>query len=261
VVAFGVNGRRHWRLLETGQGSPEANMALDCAIQASVASGAVPPTIRVYTWDRVAVSLGRFQDPRTSLRLDYVVKNRITVVRRPTGGRGVLHGHDLTLSVACPVEAIQADNRSVMGVHARIMGGIVSGLRSLGYAATIGRGRRAAERSGDCFASACGADVVGPDGSKYAGGAQRRLGDTVLQQISVAWRPHGVRPDDVFTGPAQQSGFPLKVVDEEALVSALANGLAMAFHAELEHGTLTEEEQRLSAELAGTHAVDLAELM
>ena len=77
------------------------NMAIDEAIGRAVAEGRVPPTLRFYAWEPPCVSLGRNQslasiDTQRCAGLGY------DIVRRPTGGRAILHTDELTYSVAAP---------------------------------------------------------------------------------------------------------------------------------------------------------------
>ncbi|HII15085.1 MAG TPA: lipoate--protein ligase family protein [Nanoarchaeota archaeon] len=84
-----------WRIIESGSESPEMNMAVDESILHSVSKGA-RPTIRLYAWDQPAVSIGIAQDAS-------IVKGKISIVRRPTGGNAVFHHKkDFTYSVAAP---------------------------------------------------------------------------------------------------------------------------------------------------------------
>ena len=87
-----------WRLLDSGAMSPSLNMAIDRAILALHANGQAPPTLRFYQWQPAAVSLGYFQK-RHNLDLDICRQYGIEVVRRPTGGKAVLHLGDLTYAI------------------------------------------------------------------------------------------------------------------------------------------------------------------
>ena len=73
-------------------------MAADLALLDAVAAGG-PPALRVYQWSPPALSLGRFQ-PEDDVDHDACRRAGVEVVRRPTGGRALLHGGDLTYAVA-----------------------------------------------------------------------------------------------------------------------------------------------------------------
>jgi len=74
-------------------------MAIDEAVFREVQSCRSPPTIRFYGWRRSSISLGYFQDLHAEVDLDACRRLGVDVVRRPTGGKAVLHGSDLTYAV------------------------------------------------------------------------------------------------------------------------------------------------------------------
>ncbi|MCX5883914.1 MAG: hypothetical protein NTU74_19585 [Deltaproteobacteria bacterium] len=87
-----------WRLLDTGILPGALNMGIDQALLEMHAAGESPPTLRFYQWQPPAVSLGYFQKQH-GLNLSACRDLGLDVVRRPTGGRAVLHVNDLTYSV------------------------------------------------------------------------------------------------------------------------------------------------------------------
>jgi lipoate-protein ligase A len=161
-------------------------MDLDTALLAEVADGA-RPALRLYRWDTPALSLGRFQSDDEVDR-DACRRLGVSVVRRPTGGRALLHGGDLTYAVAIPRPEGAAG--SVHAVYCSLAGGLIAGLTRLGVDAQIARHDRAARRRARsaggpvCFTSMQGADLrVGE--RKLCGSAQVRRGGAVLQHGSI----------------------------------------------------------------------------
>ena len=75
------------------------NMAVDLALLRGLPTAAGRPTLRLYGWARPTVSLGRFQGLE-GVDLEACRESGVDVVRRPTGGRGVLHDDEVTYSVA-----------------------------------------------------------------------------------------------------------------------------------------------------------------
>jgi lipoate-protein ligase A len=170
-----------WRLVDdvATRRSAAEQMAADRALLDAVADGA-PPVLRLYQWDPPALALGRFQsdddvDRAACARLG------VDVVRRPTGGRALLHGGDLTYAVAIPRPAGAAG--SVDAVYCHLAAGLVGGLARLGVDATVARhdGRPTGPV---CFTSMQGADLRVGD-RKLCGSAQVRRGGAVLQHGSV----------------------------------------------------------------------------
>src|SRR5258706_8848945 len=106
-----------WRWIDSGEGGASWNMAIDEAILDAVIEGISPPTIRLYRWDTAAVSIGRFQEPARGIDLDACMRLNIPIVRRMTGGRGVLHGSDQTISIAVPAVLFGETGRTGVGTH------------------------------------------------------------------------------------------------------------------------------------------------
>src|SRR5258708_2358135 len=90
-----------WRLVRHQHGDAASNMAIDEALMRNLIVGNAPPTLRLYQWNGFAVSLGRFQSIKRTIHRDAVSDRGVPMVRRITGGRGILHGDDLTVSLAC----------------------------------------------------------------------------------------------------------------------------------------------------------------
>ena len=120
-----------WRLLETGLADGAANMAIDEAILWAVAEGESRPTLRFYGWQPPCLSIGYSQSMEGEVDVDRCREAGIGLVRRPTGGRSILHADELTYSVV----ALQAEPRVAGGViesYRRLSAGLVSGLWALG---------------------------------------------------------------------------------------------------------------------------------
>jgi len=177
-----------WRFLNTGAAPGSVNMAIDEALLAGVNRGSSPPTVRVYAWDPPTVSTGYAQDLSAELDLNACARAGVGVVRRPTGGRAVLHAGELTYSVVGE-SGEPPLGTSIMETYGVIAEALVVGLRSLGVAAeltavptaTRGRGEGA---SPPCFVSSGRFEVV-VEGRKLIGSAQRRVGRGVLQHGSL----------------------------------------------------------------------------
>jgi lipoate-protein ligase A len=169
-----------WRLVDDLDRGLDAagNMAADLALLDDVVSGA-PPALRLYRWRTPALSLGRFQ-PDDDVDHDACAVHGVEVVRRPTGGMGLLHGGDLTYSVVMPVPPGPAGG--VDPVYRRLAGGLIAGLASLGVEAAVARHDGPAGPV--CFAAQQGADLrVGE--RKVCGSAQVRRDGALLQHGSI----------------------------------------------------------------------------
>jgi lipoate-protein ligase A len=173
-----------WRLLHDVDAtrSAEQQMAADVAMLDAVADGA-PPVLRLYRWNPPALSLGHFQ-PAADVDDEACARAGVATVRRPTGGRALLHGGDLTYAVAMPRPAGAAGR--VDAVYCLLAAALIAGLGRLGVDAAVARHDERA--SGPvCFTSMQGADLrVGE--RKLCGSAQVRRGGAVLQHGSVLLR-------------------------------------------------------------------------
>jgi lipoate-protein ligase A len=170
-------------------------MATDLECLEEVAAGA-PPVLRLYQWSPPALSLGRFQ-PESDVDVDACAERGVEVVRRPTGGKALLHGADLTYAVALTRPEGAAGH--VDALYRTIAAGLVAGLARLGVAATVGEERGPAGPV--CFAAAQGADLRVGD-RKVCGSAQVQRGSTVLQHGSVLLDRLPFDEVDLLAGPA-----------------------------------------------------------
>ena len=170
-------------LYESVPGTPEGNMAADAALLSALAAAEGPAAVRVYFWDRPSVSIGRLQaeEPVRALFPG------LPVVRRPTGGRAVRHGSDLTIAVAARLEHLPESSRSVMESHHLLTGAVLRALQACGIGAVFGGcAVRDQRQVVDCFALSAACDLIdGQTGQKLVGSAQRRDGAALLQQMSV----------------------------------------------------------------------------
>ncbi|BDI32389.1 hypothetical protein CCAX7_44400 [Capsulimonas corticalis] len=177
-----------WLWWEQAQpASPWDNMETDAVLFADIRDGRRPLSIvRVYRWDRPSVTIGRLQQ-EDDVRVRYP---DLPIVRRPTGGRAVVHGDDLTLSVITRDEWLPAqEKRSVMSSYRQILSGVIAALDSAGLETDLGQGneRAPSARSIDCFASTASCDVAERGtGRKVLGSAQRREHGAILQQMTLA---------------------------------------------------------------------------
>jgi lipoyl(octanoyl) transferase len=172
---------RIWRLLKTG-GLPGAlNMAIDQALLQLHELGQSPPTLRFYQWQPPAVSIGYFQQPE-DINLSHCSALGIDVVRRPTGGRAVLHQNELTYSlVAGTKEGIPS---SLPKAYHQICQGLLAGLRLLGIEAQMGKESLTGPPPELCFLRSSISDIV-CQGKKFMGNAQMWSGSSLLQHGSL----------------------------------------------------------------------------
>lgn len=183
-------GKEVWRFIHSGMGSPSFNMALDEALLDWNSAGKMPPVIRFYGWDPATLSIGYFQKVDKEINLEAVKENGLGFVRRPTGGRGVLHEHELTYSVIVPEEHPQMP-KTVTEAYRVISEGVLCGFQQLGLEAYFAVPRSKEEkdmlknpRSSVCFDAPSWYELV-VEGRKVAGSAQTRQKGVILQHGSI----------------------------------------------------------------------------
>ena len=157
------------------------NMSRDLAMLKEVERGG-GPIVRIYEWKGAWISLGRSQVPKAVLRTG----SSIPWVVRPTGGGAVLHGHDLTVSIAMN---LKRDARKVKEIYRSVAMPIVGALNDMGLDATLGEDlpdRVLSSKSPDCFASVSVNDIVDKQsGMKLVGIALRVTKSGILAQCSI----------------------------------------------------------------------------
>jgi len=189
----------HWSLLLTPPLTGAENMALDEALleRASASGSAV---LRVYTWSEPTISFGRNQAARGTYDPGRARDRGIAVVRRPTGGRSLLHHREITYSVTAPTHLAGSLRES----YGRINRLLVGGLRRLGVTVEIAspRERSLPPSAAPCFERPAAGELV-VDGRKLVGSAQWRDQGAMLQHGSIL------------------------VEDDQPLVSSLADDVAL----------------------------------
>lgn len=172
---------KKWRLILDSPASARWNMAADEFLLMQQYDNPGCPVLRIYSWEKAAISLGYMQDAST-IDSDSVESLNIDVVRRITGGGAVLHGGDLTYSVAARVGAeIPYD---IMASFKYLCQGLIHGLAGLGISVALGHERPGKHRSFSCFASIAPTDLQW-QGHKIVGSAQCRKGNALLQHGSI----------------------------------------------------------------------------
>ncbi len=223
-------------------------MAADEAILDSVVAGTSPATIRLYRWNKTSISVGRHQDIARGLDLEQCRQLDVPLVRRPTGGRAVLHGSDQTVSAAIRIADLGRDESGVVESYRFLSGAYELALQELGSAPTFGGCEKADEFTGDCFAVRARVDMLTVDGEKIVGSAQCRRGGAILQQSSIKHRVPAVDPAILFRGPVAEGIYPLKDVPTADLEGALIGGFERLFgEPPIESGLSDSERQRAAA--------------
>lgn len=176
-----------WRLLHTPASSGADNMAMDEALMAH-ASQTGHWVLRVYSWSSPTLSFGRNQIALGAYDRSRLAERGVDVVRRPTGGRAILHDREVTYSVAAPA----ADAGDLAESYARINRLLIAALHRLGLDAEVVDRTDPSlrdpelERRGPlpCFHHPSAGEIT-LHGRKLVGSAQWRCSDALLQHGSI----------------------------------------------------------------------------
>lgn len=176
-----------WILWVDGPRSGAENMRLDAALLELMDEATRPPVLRWYSFDPPCVSLGVSQRPEKAILADVIHARGKEWVRRPTGGRALLHEADMTYSLVARLDQPPFEGLGIEATYELISAALTEGLIELGVeAAWVAPGHRPAKSEFNlpCFASVSRHEIcVG--GQKLVGSAQRRLRGAFLQHGSI----------------------------------------------------------------------------
>ncbi|MCU0317038.1 MAG: hypothetical protein MUC92_10645 [Fimbriimonadaceae bacterium] len=203
------------------------NMAIDCSLLIKAEEGMI--CARVYEWEGPWVSLGKFQRPEKVLLPDAPVQ----AAARPTGGKAVLHGHDLTIGMALPLLVLHEDQRSLVAIYRKVCGPITKALTNAGIPACLADKTpfvRSSGKTADCFAHVSPNDIVDPlSGRKVCGCALQVSAKAVLIQASIPIGEPLVDPCLVFDQPAKSFSELGRKATGIQLAQSLTQALSLSF--------------------------------
>lgn len=217
-----TNNQSIWRLIPRLHAPGFVQMAIDRWLLEQHRCGLHPPTLRFYTWSPPAISLGYHQQRWFPHWQQLMWQGQpVELVRRPTGGRAVLHQGDLTYAVV-----MSDPHRNRMQSYRSICEFLREGWRSLGLQLHYG-GDRDYTRSPNCFETATSADLVDPNGVKLIGSAQLRREKAILQHGSIRLQPDPALFSLVFGQDLSPLNLPF-VHQGEAAIDVVVEALMAA---------------------------------
>jgi lipoate-protein ligase A len=250
-----------WRLLNTGHLDGATNMAIDEAISRAVTDRLVPPTLRFFGWQPACLSLGQAQ-PGSDVDREACRLAGVDVVRRPTGGRAILHTDELTYSVIAP-----DDDPRVVGTiiesYQRLSEGLLRGLMLMGVPT-----RQADRADGHdqaqgpvCFEVPSNYEIVFDD-KKLVGSAQMRKAGVVLQHGTLPLHGDIARITQVLASHPDPDRMRQRattveiaigrVIDFDSAARSMAAGLSEILNLDLQSGELIDQERAWVDELRQT---------
>ena len=178
-----------WRFIDTGPCGAAFNMALDETLAISVREDTSPPVLRLYGWEVPSVSIGCFQKIG-EVDVEHCLRSNIPIVRRPTGGRGILHGDEITYSFAVKTST-GPFSKGLFDSYKKISLALGEALIKTGVTPELkllkdnrGTERSDMQNSPLCFQSVSYGEISVNSG-KIIGSAQKRWQDGLLQQGAI----------------------------------------------------------------------------
>ena len=166
--------------------TPAMNMAIDEAIFIGVKEKRSLPTIRFYGWNPPAISFGYNQEFSKEIDITALKKFGFGYVRRPTGGRAVLHDEEVTYSVIAPISENLSGN--ILESYSEISRALAQGLKNLGIEVEFEKSELSShyqrQAVNPCFSSSSRFEL-NYQKKKIVGSAQLRKDNTFLQHGSI----------------------------------------------------------------------------
>jgi lipoate-protein ligase A len=189
-----ATAERQLELIIDGHAPGQENMRRDLSLLDACARGEIPGAVRLYWFEPACLSLGRMQ-PLDDVSLEACARDGVDIVRRPSGGRAVLHDQEVTYSVVCRSTDPVFGGR-VLESCSRIHLAVARGLEMLGVhaipramPANLRRDTREGAAVADCFARPAAHELLDERGRKLVGSAQARRAGALLQHGSVLLEP------------------------------------------------------------------------
>ena len=175
-----------WKFIDSGTKTGSYNMEFDMMLARTLISGEA--ILRLYGWKPYCISLGANQ-PENSLNIEKVFENNLDVVKRPTGGRAILHAEELTYSVVYPSNNKYSLNDLYKQINLALKKGLIlfdEKLKevSLEHTEPHFPSFYKEEKSVVCFAVSS-RNEINYKGKKLVGSAQRNFGKVILQHGSI----------------------------------------------------------------------------
>ena len=248
-----------WRIIYDPPADGAHNMAVDEALLEETAAGRSLPTLRFYAWEPPTLSLG-FAQPVADVDREALRRLGWGLVRRPTGGRAILHTDELTYSITAP-ETNPLVQGGVLESYRRISLGLIAGLRLLGVEVQAEAGARARAAGNPVCFEIPSQYEISAGGKKLIGSAQARRPGGVLQhgalplcgdlaRILQALSGPQLPPERVRRRAATLGELLGRDVPWQEAADAVRRGFAEIFGIEFRAGELSEEEKTRADSLA-----------
>ena len=254
-----------WRLIIDPPQNGAWNMAVDEAILETVANKLKPPTLRLYDWSPYTLSLGLAQ-PFSDVDLEAINKKGWNIVRRPTGGRAILHADELTYSICSPGDDPHVSG-NILESYRRLSTGLLKALENINIQADSKPKEKITKKHAQnpvCFQHPSDYEIT-YKGKKLIGSAQARRKKGVLQHgalplfgdisriVSVLAYPNAEARKSARDGLLERATTVSAILGHDIPWSDMAQGMINGFQTALDialiPARLSEEEMKRANEL------------
>lgn len=227
-----------WRLVPPIATTGKIQMAIDSWLLDQHILNQISPTLRFYTWSNPTISLGYHQRTYPTHWDSLTYQNSpVDLIKRPTGGRGVLHQGDLTYSlIGSGFEGKRVD------VYQQICQFLIDGWRMLGVDLVYGTAGRGYIHNPNCFGTATSADLVCADGYKLIGSAQLIKSGAILQHGSMRLNPDLELFYRVFNEQLSLPPQSISQLEISSIIETLTNAAQTHFNIKFDVQPLTDGE-------------------
>jgi lipoate---protein ligase len=233
-----INSSTTWRLIPPIEASGQIQMSIDRWLLDQHILGQIPPTLRFYTWSKPTISLGYHQRHYPEHWQSLVWQDLpVDLVKRPTGGRGVLHQGDLTYAL---IGSGFVGKR--VEVYQQICQFLIDGWRSLNVELGYGTAGTGYIHNPNCFGTATSADLVCADGYKLIGSAQLIKSGAILQHGSMRLNPDLELFHQVFGETIASPPNEIFQLTHAQIIDALTSSAQKHFQIEFEIEPLSDRE-------------------
>lgn len=229
-----------WRLIPFSEGTGAEQMAFDSWLLDQHRLGLQPSSLRFYAWLKPTLSLGYHQRqiPDHWHELQWQGQP-VEIVRRPTGGRAVLHQGDLTYALV--TSGLKGSRRAV---YQQLCQFLIEGWQRLEVDLFFGAAGRGYIHNPSCFGTATAADLVMADGYKLIGSAQSYRNGCVLQHGSIRLHPDSDLFQAVFGEPIAPPNLPpacQTAGSVERIIQTLTQAASECFEVEFDQQPLANQ--------------------
>ena len=240
---------QQWRLIDSGVESAQWNMAVDEALLLAFSEYDLP-ILRLYRWKEPALSFGRFSKVQETMNWERVRKEKISCVRRMTGGGILVHGGDLSYALIVPRTFVE--ERGVKESYHDLCMFLIRLYQYLGLDAVFAQDLKLTpEHTPVCLAGKEAYDMI-IGGRKIGGNAQRHTHHAMLQHgtIPLTIDRHCFEPlfrED--SGLEEAATLAETGIDMEALRGLLLEAFIETFNAVITEDSLHDDEYTLAQKL------------